>query len=500
MQSMFTRDSGIILHPTSLPGPNGIGDLGPEAYRWIDFLAGTGCGFWQVLPLGPTGYGDSPYQGFSAFAGNPYLVSPDRLLASGLLEPADLDDRPSFPDDHVDFGAAIPWKLQLLDRAFDRFRADPAPAMIDDLDAFAAAAASWLDDFSFFMALKADHGGGLWTGWPLPLVRREPDAIAAARRDLATEIQRHRFRQYLFFRQWTRLRSYAADRGVRIVGDAPIFVAEDSADVWAHSDLFFLDDRRRPEVVAGVPPDYFSATGQLWGNPLYDWERQRSDGYAWWIDRLRTVLQLVDVLRIDHFRGFVDYWEIPAGATTAVKGRWVDGPGEHFFMTIRAALGDLPIIAEDLGELHATVPALRDRLGLPGMKVVQFAFDGDPANEFLPDRYPAASVVYTGTHDNDTTAGWFAAASTEERARVLEYLDSDGADVVGDLLKAAWASKAGLAVAPLQDFMRLGSKARMNTPGRPDGNWSWRFLPDALTPALQGSIRRLNSAGGRTAH
>ncbi len=494
---LFDRDAGIILHPTSLPGSHGIGDLGPAAERWVDWLAGTRCTVWQVLPLGPTGYGDSPYQSFSAFAGNPYLISPAALLSDGLLSDEDLEAVPPFPAGHVDYGAVIPWKLTVADRAFRRFKAYPPPGSVDAFEEFRTAHAGWLDDYALFMAVKHEQGGGPWTDWPLELRRREPAELDAARRRLGNEVLRHEFRQFLFFRQWDALRRRAHGHGLRIVGDAPIFVAMDSADVWAHPELFELDDELMPTVVAGVPPDYFSETGQLWGNPLYDWEAHAAEGYAWWIERIRHLTTTVDVVRIDHFRGFVDYWEIPAGAPTAVHGRWLDGPGEALFDALSDALGGLPIIAEDLGELHDAVPELRDHLGLPGMKILQFAFDGEPDNPFLPEHYPENCVVYTGTHDNDTTIGWFQTAPAAERRRALAYLGTDGSDIAADLITTAWRSQAALAAAPLQDFLRLGPEARMNTPGVASGNWAWRFAAADLTDELQSDIAALNEATGR---
>ena len=493
---LHNRASGILLHPTSLPGPFGIGDIGPAAHTWVDWLAETGCAYWQVLPLGPTGYGDSPYQCFSAFAGNPYLVSPEALVADGLLDAAEVVP-PPFPAGQVDYGWVIPWKLDLLERAFERFRADPPERLAAAVADFRAAQKEWLEDYALFMALKAEHGGGAWSEWPRSLRRREARSLDRARVRLAVAIDRHVFTQFLFFRQWATLRSHAHERGVEIIGDIPIFVAADSADVWANPGLFELDAERRPTVVAGVPPDYFSATGQLWGNPLYRWERHRETGFAWWVSRIEATVALVDVVRIDHFRGFVDYWEIPAGAETAVQGRWLDGPGRAVFDAVEDALGELPIIAEDLGELHDTVPALRDELGLPGMKILQFAFDGDPENDFLPHRYPQNCVVYTGTHDNDTVAGWWESEPEETHEQVREYLGVDGDDIVWDFLQAAWASRARLAVAPLQEFLELGTEARMNTPSTESGNWAWRFEAGPLTADLAGRIRKLNAVTGR---
>ena len=492
-----TRCSGLLLHPTSLPGPYGIGDLGPEAGRWLEWLAGTGCTFWQTLPLGPTGYGDSPYFCFSAFAGNPYLVSPDLLAAEGLLHPANLADTPDFPADRVDFGLVIPWKLGLLDRAFDLFRDDPPAPSAARYPSFRRAHRGWLDDYALFMALKEAHGGGPWAEWPAPLRHRRPGALREARASLALEVERQAFRQFLFFEQWGRLRGHARSLGLRIMGDAPMYVAGDSADVWAHPSLFKLDADLNPTVVAGVPPDYFAETGQLWGNPIYDWERHAADGYAWWISRLAALAELADLVRIDHFRAFVDYWEVPAGSPTAAVGRWVWGPGAAFFQKAEEALGGLPIVAEDLGQLHPEVPALVEELGLPGMKVLQFAYDGDPANPFLPRNHSADCVVYTGTHDNDTTVGWYRSLRPEQRRVVRAALGSTGRGIAWDLIRTAWASPAFLAVAPLQDILEVGPESRMNTPGSFGGNWSWRMGPGAATRARQERLAAVNREAGR---
>lgn len=495
---MFNRSAGILLHPTSLPGPYGIGDLGQEARRWIDFLAENGCTLWQVLPLGPTGYGDSPYQCFSAFAGSPYLISPDLLLAEGLLLPEDFADRPTFPTEWVDFGAVIPWKLHLLDQAYRRFSATAFPILRAEFAQFQQAQADWLHDFGLFMALKEAHGGGAWVGWPAALRGRQAPALAEARQTYAEAIERQKFRQFLFFRQWVELRAYANQRGVQIIGDIPIFVAHDSAEVWARPDLFFLDADGQPTVVAGVPPDYFSATGQLWGNPLYRWDVHAAEGYAWWLARLRAVLGFVDFVRLDHFRGFAGYWEIPGTSPNAIQGRWVPGPGIPFFEWVRQALGDLPIIAEDLGVITPDVVEMRDRFGLPGMYILQFAFYGDPTEPFLPHNHLQNRVVYTGTHDNDTSRGWYERVDEKERDFYRRYLNRDGSGVAWDLIRAAWSSAAVFALAPLQDFLDLGNAARMNYPGNPSGNWKWRMPENSLTPALQARIKEINFLYGRS--
>ena len=493
----FKRISGILLHPTSLPGPYGIGDLGPQAYRFVDFVADSGCHLWQVLPLGPTGYGDSPYQCFSAFAGNPYLISPDELIADGLLTSDDLTDKPDFSASRVDYGLVIQWKLSLLERAFHHFSAASDKKIREALEQFRAENASWLDDFALFMALKEAHGGGSWDGWPEELRKRDPNVLAEAREKYADQVARNVFYQFLFYRQWNNLRAHVRQRGIQIVGDIPIFVAHDSADVWSHPELFYLDDQGKPTVVAGVPPDLFSATGQLWGNPLYRWDVHKQTGYVWWLERMRAILGMVDIVRLDHFRGFAGYWEIPAGNPTAEIGRWAPGPGADFFDALTADLkerlstDDLPIIAEDLGVITPDVVALRERYHLPGMRILQFAFSG-PDNPFLPHHYVTNSVVYTGTHDNDTARGWFESATEDERKFALRYLEVDGSNFAWDLIRTLWASVAVFAVAPMQDFLNLDTKARMNFPSKLGGNWEWRMQEDDLSESLLSKIRDLN--------
>jgi 4-alpha-glucanotransferase len=494
---VVARASGILLHPTSLPGPYGIGDLGPAAYQFVDFLVAAGQTYWQILPLGPTGYGDSPYQTFSAFAGNPLLISPALLVEDGLLPPTALDDAPPFPAGWVDYGPVIDYKKQLLEQAFVSFEEQAALAQRHAVERFAAAQQSWLDDFALFMALKDAHDGVPWTQWEPEVAARQPAALTGQRRRLERETRRHIFVQYLFFRQWTALKEYVSRRGIRIVGDAPIFAAHDSADCWAHRELFYLAPDGRPTLMAGVPPDYFSATGQLWGNPLYRWDVLAATGYAWWIDRLRTALSLVDVLRLDHFRGFAGYWAIPGDAPTAETGTWEPGPGAGFFTALQDALGSLPFIAEDLGVITPDVVALRERFGFPGMRVLQFAFDGDATSPHLPHNYIPHCVVYTGTHDNDTAAGWFATAPRTVRTHALAYMASDGANPAWDLIRLASASVAETAITPLQDLLGLGSEARMNRPGQSGGNWRWRYGPHMLTEELAGRARALAALYGR---
>lgn len=492
---MGARSSGVLLHPTSLPGARGIGELGSEAFAWLEFLAAAGQRLWQVMPLGPTGYGDSPYQCFSAFAGNPYLIDLAELVGQGLLTDASLAPLRALPPDRVDFGAVYRHKPALLAQAADDFlgSADDNSAYAE----FCAVNAEWLDDYALFMALKQDLGGGSWTAWSEPLRDREPAALAAAEERLQGEIARHRVWQYWFDQQWQALRAHAAAHDVRIIGDMPIFVALDSADVWANRDLFQLDEEGHPTVVAGVPPDYFSATGQRWGNPLYRWDEMRSSGYGWWLGRLQRALDQLDIVRIDHFRGFAAYWEIPAGEATAVNGRWVEAPGAELFETLRAGLGALPVIAEDLGVITPDVEELRDRFGLPGMKVLQFAFGGGPDDPYLPHNYERNCVVYTGTHDNDTTIGWYQSAPERERDHVRRYLARDDDDIAWQLLRLASASTAEMAITPLQDLLRLDSRARMNSPGSAAGNWSWRFAWDDVPHWLAPQLAELSELYGR---
>ncbi|HZJ22413.1 MAG TPA: 4-alpha-glucanotransferase [Anaerolineales bacterium] len=499
----FNRAGGILLHPTSLPGPYGIGDLGPQAYHFVDWLESTGCKLWQVLPLGPTGYGDSPYQCFSAFAGNPYLISFDALIEDGFLTKDDFADLPDFSASRVDFGRLIPWKLDLLQKAFSRFHA-ASEDLRKGFEYFSAENASWLDDYALFMALKEANGGGAWSGWEINIRRREKTAMDSARREHAESVRRYSFYQFIFFRQWNKLHAYARERGIQMIGDIPIFIAYDSADAWANSELFFLDENSLPTVVAGVPPDYFSPTGQLWGNPLYRWDAHKDTGYAWWVERFRAVLKLVDIVRLDHFRGFAGYFEIQAGQPTAEYGRWVAGPGSDVFRTIDAQLSDgvttlpdgttrtgLPIIAEDLGVITPDVVALRDEFKLPGMKILQFGFV-DPKDPFLPHNYPIHCVAYTGTHDNDTARGWFESAPEHERKFALRYLNTDGTDFAWDLIRGVWSSVATYALAPMQDLLSLGTEARMNFPSRLGGNWEWRMQEADLNEKVASRMRELN--------
>ena len=467
------RSSGILLHPTSLPGNYGIGDLGAGAFRFVDWLSGQGQSIWQVLPLGPTSYGDSPYQTLSAFAGNSNLISLDLLIEDGLLLKSDLADTPPFPRDRVDYGWIIPFHNQKLRRAWHRFRDEAESGQKHEFEQFVDENQFWLEDFALFVALKREHKLRPWTEWESELRRRDEGALVWARQTYADQISAERFLQWLFHRQWFALRQYARSKGINIIGDLPIFVAHDSADVWARQHEYFLDERGNPTVIAGVPPDYFSPTGQRWGNPLYRWDVVRARGYSWWIERIKATLRLVDHVRIDHFRGFEAYWEIPANEETAINGSWRPGPGADFIGAIKAALGDLPIIAEDLGVITPGVEKLRDDFGLPGMKVLQFAF-GEPTNPFLPHNHVVNCIVYTGTHDNNTTRGWWENEVDDgTRAFVREYLGQDVKDVVWTMARVGMGSSGRVFIMTMQDVLGLGSDARMNTPGVAAGNWTW---------------------------
>lgn len=494
----YQRHSGILLHPTSLPGRYGIGSFNQAAYDWVDLLDRTRQTLWQVLPLGPTGYGDSPYQSFSSFAGNPYLISLEEVVQMGLIDQQTLDQAPAFPHDRVDFGAIYRWKLPLLRAAAASFADRATPDQAAEFAGFIADQAGWLDDFALFMALKDAHGGAPWNQWEMPLRSRQTAALAAARKEHAAAIHAHQFNQWLFYRQWLRLKGYANAKGIRVIGDIPIFVAMDSADAWANPEAFYLDDEYQPTVVAGVPPDYFSATGQLWGNPLYRWQALQQTGYAWWLRRIEAALRLYDLVRIDHFRGFAGYWEVPAGETTAINGRWVPAPGADFFRTVQAQLGELPIIAEDLGEITPDVIELRNQFGLPGMKILQFAFSTDASDKFLPHNHDRNFVVYTGTHDNDTTVGWYQRSATDhERDHFRRYLRTDGHDPAWTMIDAAFRSVAMMAVVPLQDLLSLDSEARMNLPGRAEGNWTWRFVPEQLADHIVNRLHETTLLYGR---
>ena len=493
------RASGLLLHVTSLPSPHGIGDLGPAAVAWINRLHETGQSWWQSLPLGPTGYGDSPYQSLSSFAGNPLLISPDWLIEDELLKPSDVVGG-SFSATAVDFDAVKRFKYALLETAWKSFGAGARSDLHPGFERFGQEQAHWLDDYALFSALKARYGGASYLEWPEELGRRTPAALEQARRELASQVDLVRFGQFLLFRQGARLKSHARAKGLRLIGDLPFFVSADSSDVWARPELFLLDAQHRPRVVAGVPPDYFSAQGQRWGNPVYDWNVLAADGYRWCLDRLRALLAHVDAIRLDHFRGFAAAWHVPAAAPTAESGRWVPGPGADFFNAVRKGLGGVPFIAEDLGLITPDVGALRDSFDLPGTRVLQFAFDGHSDNPYLPDNYVSNAVAYTGTHDNPTTRGWYEDLPDAERRNLWGYLKratGTGEEATSALLGLAWASAAALAIAPLQDVLNLGKEARMNQPGRAEGNWRWRCTDEMLSaPAFQ-SLRDLTRGSSR---
>ena len=496
----FPRAAGVLLHPTSFPGRFGIGDMGRHAYRFIDFLVGSGLSLWQVLPLGPTGYGDSPYQSFSTFAGNPLLISPDQLVEDGFLPEEAVEDVPRFPDSRVDYGWVIDYKNGLLQQAFAHFRRAGSAQQKEAFERFCAEQAAWLDDFALFMAVKnhhVEHEGGVWNTWPEEIARRTPQGMRKWAERLQEEVQYHKFLQHLFLEQWLALKRYANERGVRIIGDVPIFVAFDSADVWANPELYFLGEDGSPSVVAGVPPDYFSETGQRWGNPLYRWDRMAENNYEWWTRRVEGTLTLVDIIRIDHFRGFEAYWEIPATEETAVVGQWVEGPGAAVFEAIRERLGELPIIAEDLGVITLEVEQLRDRFDYPGMKILQFAFSGERNSNFLPHNFVRNCVVYTGTHDNETTWGWYRNVDEQARDHLRRYTGRSGDDVAWDMIRLALASVADMAVIPLQDYMDLGNEARMNFPSTESGNWQWRYTENMLSGVIAYRLRDMVELYGR---
>ena len=504
------RSSGVLLHPTSLPGRFGIGDLGQAAYEFVDFLATAHQSLWQVLPLGPTGYGDSPYQCFSAFAGNPLLVSLDALVADGLLSQDDLDNAPIFPADRVDYGPVIEYKSALLQQAYENFKTDATAKLQSEFANFCTQQRAWLYDYAVFRSCKDAHGGQAWTKWDSHLRDREDNALHFWSENHTDAINAHEFYQYLFFKQWLALAHYANNKGIQIIGDVPIFVAHDSADVWANPQLFDLNQDGTPRKVAGVPPDYFSETGQLWGNPLYRWDVIAATNYQWWVKRVRASLAQVDILRLDHFRGFEKYWAVPADETTAIHGKWEDGPGAALFTALQTALGkELPIIAEDLGFITKAVHALRDQFAFPGMRILQFAFGTDEqADDFKPFNFPPNCVVYTGTHDNDTTVGWFTSSDegdstrsldevNKERDYVLKYLGTNGAEIHWDMIRLALSSVARTAIVPMQDLLGVGAEGRMNVPARESGNWGWRFREGALTDAMGGRLGELTEVYGR---
>lgn len=496
----FPRSSGVLLHPTSFPSRFGIGDLGLEAYRFIDFLKESAQQYWQVLPLGPTGYGNSPYMSYSAMAGNPVLISLEKLRDEGLLSDDDFALLPGFPAEKVDFERVIPLKVELLKKACDNFKTKSSEIIQREFTGFCDSKAYWLNDYALFMALKDDNEGASWHTWEPQLAKREKEALAQAQERLADQVFYYKFIQFEFFRQWSELKSYANMRGIEIIGDIPIYVAHDSADVWSYPEFFCLNkETNEVALMAGVPPDYFSATGQLWGNPVYHWEELQKHDFKWWVLRFEAMLDYVDIIRIDHFRGFAAYWAVPQGEETAMNGEWIEAPGEAFFETLKNKLGKLPIMAEDLGVMTPDVEALRDRFEFPGMRILHFAFGSDPGNPFLPFNYSRNAVVYTGTHDNDTTIGWYNQASDWEKRNLWLYLGCISPEGIHwDLIRMALSSIANQAILPLQDILGLDTQARMNFPSTTEGNWEWRYYEYALNnDGLASKLKVLTTLCGR---
>lgn len=492
MDLHLLRCSGILLHPTSLPGKYGTGTLGKEAFDFVDFLKASGQRLWQIFPLGPTGYGDSPYQCFSAFAGNPLLISLEKLQKDGWLSPADLFTTQKFNDKKVEFGKVIDFKSRLLEKAFRRFRSKASRSQVLKFEAFCHSRKDWLDDYALFMALKDRYHGKPWWEWDSGIRSRNAESVKKYRMECRDRIAYYQFIQYIFFSQWFDLHLYAKRNQVHIIGDVPIFVAYDSADSWSHPEYFYFDKNLKPNKVAGVPPDYFSKTGQLWGNPLYRWSAMKKDGYRWWVRRMALAFEMTDTVRLDHFRGFCAFWAVPYGDKTAVNGKWEPGPGIDLFKSMIKTFGKLPIIAEDLGVITPDVVELRDKLGLPGMKILQFAFDSNEKNNYLPHRFTENCVVYTGTHDNDTVKGWYQKASAKDKIFAERYMNvRNTKNISWEFIRTAWSSVARFAIAPLQDFLDLGSEARMNLPGSTGGNWQWRFKKGELGPGLAEKIKIL---------
>ncbi|MBR8833775.1 MAG: 4-alpha-glucanotransferase [Stigonema ocellatum SAG 48.90 = DSM 106950] len=498
----FSRASGILLHPTSFPSQFGIGDFGSEAYRFVDFLIESRQHLWQVLPLGPTGDSNSPYASYSAMAGNPLLISPELLHKKGLLDQENFADLPKFSTEKVDFSRVIQTKIPMLQKACENFKASATSVQQQEFSEFCQIQAYWLDDYAMFMALKDAHGGASWNAWEPAIAQRKPEAIKQWQQNLADEIFYYQYLQFEFFCQWSDLKRYANQHGIQIIGDIAIYVAHESADVWSHPENFCLNQQTgEPALMAGTPPDYFSATGQLWGNPVYDWKQLQQENFKWWVQRFQTMLNYVDLIRIDHFRGFQAYWAVKQGETTAINGKWIEAPGEAFFKVLKEKLGALPIIAEDLGEITPEVYALRDQFEFPGMKILQFAFgEGIQADKrFLPFNYQSNCVVYTGTHDNDTTVGWFNQLSPQSREEVLRYLGRiSQSGIHWDLIQLSLSSVANQAIIPLQDVLGLGTEARMNFPGKNLGNWGWRYQSAALTPEVRDRLGAMTKTYGRS--
>lgn len=494
-----SRFSGILAHPTSFPSPYGIGDMGQGAYDFIDFLEKSGQSLWQVLPLGPTGFGDSPYQGFSAFAGQPLIISPENMKELNLLTDEDFCDMPVWDAQKTDYGAVLEFKTKLFHKAYERFVHTPDKLLLEEFEDFCLLQKFWLDDYALFMAGKDAHEGRCWLDWEDDLKNPDEKSRKKWETQLADDIKYYKFLQFLFFRQWNALKEYANRHGIEIVGDIPIFVSLDSVDVWAHKDLFQLDTKGHPSCVAGVPPDYFSATGQLWGNPLYDWKAHKKQDYAWWIARVKHQIGLTDYLRIDHFRGFEAYWAVPAGEETAVNGKWVKGPNEALFLAIQKELGDeLPIFAEDLGVITPEVEWLRDMFHFPGMRILQFGFECLEDGSYLPHNFTTTNCIcYTGTHDNDTTAGWYRTISEECRDKIRRYGNTDGGRISLDFIRFCLGSIAKYAIFPIQDLFEMGSETRMNTPGMPSDNWGFRYEAKELTPERASWLLQTTKLFGR---
>ncbi|HEY9673399.1 MAG TPA: 4-alpha-glucanotransferase [Waterburya sp.] len=495
----FPRSSGILLHPTSFPSRFGIGDLGLEAYKFIDFLAESAQQLWQILPLGPTGYGNSPYMSYSSMAGNSLLISPEKLHNQGLLTDEDFANLPEFPVDRVDYERVMQTKMPMLRKACDRFQSQASEVERKQFAGFCEATAGWLEDYALFMALHNTFGGTSWHTWEPEIAKAHPDAKEKWRQQLSDEIYVQKYLQFEFFRQWSELKQYANLHHIQIIGDIPIYVAHNSVDVWAHRGIFAIDEETgEPALMAGVPPDYFSATGQLWGNPVYNWEKLQQDHFRWWVQRFIATLDYVDIVRIDHFRGFEAYWAVKQGETTAINGEWLKAPGEELFQALSDKLGKMPIMAEDLGTITPEVYALRDRFDIPGMKVLQFAFGGGSDNPYLPFNYERNFVVYTGTHDNNTTLGWFNQLSEWEKENVLRYLGCISSEGINwDLIRLAFSSVANQAIIPMQDLLNLGTEAQMNFPSKPEGNWEWRYQPDAITDQVRDRLKSITYTYGR---
>ena len=495
----LTRTSGILLHPTSIPSPYGIGDMGIEAYEFIDFLQKSGQHLWKTLPLTPTGFGDSPYQSFSAFAGQPLIISPAYMAELELLKEEDLADCPAGDGKFVDYGTIIPWKTKILKLAFEGFQKTKDAELLEEYEAFLKENAFWLEDYALFMSCKEKHNGQNWLSWEEEYRRPTKAVKTKMKAEFAEDMKYYYFVQFMFFKQWTALRYYANAKGVKIIGDMPLFMSLDSADVWANQELFQLDTKGYPLAVAGVPPDYFSATGQLWGNPLYDWKAHKKENYKWWVSRISNQLKLADYVRIDHFRGLDEYWSVPAGEETAMNGKWEAGPKEDLFLAIEKELGKgLPIIAEDLGTITQEVRDLRDRFNLPGMKILQFGFEATDESSFLPHQFKTTNCVcYTGTHDNDTTKGWYETAPEYAKDKVRCYMNTDGSSIHWDFLRTCFGTVAAYAIVPLQDVLGVGKEGRMNTPGVAAKNWAWRYEKGVLSDGLAEGLRRTTRLYGR---